>query len=101
MGFRFYACAPGRSDECPSDREYQSMPIRRVAEHPLSLTGESVLSKLGRVPTAVLRTVAVWSRRSRERRELCELLTDDRLLADIGITRDQALREAAKPFWRS
>lgn len=24
---------------------------------------------------------------------------DDRLLADVGLTREQALREAAKPFW--
>ena len=25
---------------------------------------------------------------------------DDRLLADIGLTREQAEREARKPFWR-
>jgi uncharacterized protein YjiS (DUF1127 family) len=25
---------------------------------------------------------------------------DDRMLADIGITREQAEREARKPFWR-
>jgi uncharacterized protein YjiS (DUF1127 family) len=76
------------------------MPIRRVAEHPLSLAGEALPSEVRRVTGAVLRTVAVWSRRSRERRELRELLTDDRLLADIGITRDQASREAVKPFWQ-
>lgn len=26
---------------------------------------------------------------------------DDRLLADVGLTREQARREAAKPFWMS
>jgi uncharacterized protein YjiS (DUF1127 family) len=77
------------------------MPTRRVAERPLSVPGEPLFSKVRRLTIATLRTVAVWSRRSRERRELCELLTDDRLLADIGITRGQALREAEKPFWRS
>jgi hypothetical protein len=26
---------------------------------------------------------------------------DDRLLADVGISREDALREARKPFWRT
>ena len=34
---------------------------------------------------------------SRQRRALADL--DDRLLRDIGLTRRQAEREAAKPFW--
>ena len=29
-----------------------------------------------------------------------ELAEDKHLLADIGLTREQALDEAAKPFWR-
>ena len=44
---------------------------------------------------AWIRTIA---RRYRERR-LLEVL-DDRSLCDIGISRSQALAEAAKPFWR-
>lgn len=36
--------------------------------------------------------------RRRGRRELREL--DARLLRDVGISREQALREADKPFWR-
>jgi hypothetical protein len=28
-------------------------------------------------------------------------IADDRLLLDIGITREQAEREASKPFWMS
>ena len=35
--------------------------------------------------------------KSRQRRELAVL--DARLLEDIGITRADALKEAAKPFW--
>jgi len=37
--------------------------------------------------------------RQRQRRALLEL--DDRLLADIGITREQAQAEGRKPFWLS
>ncbi len=36
-------------------------------------------------------------RHRRQLRDLVEL--DDRLLADIGVTREQALREAARPYW--
>ncbi len=41
--------------------------------------------------------VRTWLQRSRQRRALAEL--DDRMLCDIGVTRLQAQREAAKPFW--
>ena len=43
-----------------------------------------------------------WLERSRRRQALRELARlDDRLLADVGLTREQALREAAKPVWRA
>lgn len=42
----------------------------------------------------------VWVQRSRERKELTELVNDDHLLNDIGVSRLDALHEAAKPFWR-
>jgi uncharacterized protein YjiS (DUF1127 family) len=39
--------------------------------------------------------------RAQTRRALRELAHHDRrLLADIGLTPDDALREASKPFWR-
>jgi len=41
--------------------------------------------------------VSTWLQRSHQRRALAEL--DDRMLRDIGLTRLQAQREAAKPFW--
>ena len=38
------------------------------------------------------------SERSRQRQALAEL--DDHFLKDIGVTRQQAIAEAAKPFWK-
>jgi uncharacterized protein YjiS (DUF1127 family) len=38
--------------------------------------------------------------RSAERLPLRELAQEGRLLADIGLNRQQALSGAAKPFWR-
>ena len=60
-----------------------------------------------------LRRVVVWSmsnlrksfrlisgtcERRRQRRKLREL--EDRMLNDIGVSREDAVREARKPFWR-
>lgn len=45
-----------------------------------------------------LRAIGACIERRRQRRVLASL--DDRLLADIGITRIDAAQEAAKPFWR-
>ena len=50
--------------------------------------------------SACLNKVADWILCSGERRALRELVDDKRLLNDIGLTREQALREADKPFWR-
>jgi uncharacterized protein YjiS (DUF1127 family) len=48
-----------------------------------------------------LRTLEVWIDRSHQRRQLGELAElNDYLLRDIGMSREEALREAAKPFWR-
>jgi uncharacterized protein YjiS (DUF1127 family) len=42
--------------------------------------------------------VRCWIDRSRQRQALLEL--DENQLADIGLSRDEALRESHKPFWR-
>jgi uncharacterized protein YjiS (DUF1127 family) len=47
-----------------------------------------------------LKTVGTWLVRAAERRALRELAQEGSLLSDIGLTREQALREASKPFWR-
>ncbi|MFL6818164.1 MAG: DUF1127 domain-containing protein [Bradyrhizobium sp.] len=41
-----------------------------------------------------------WLERQDERIALREIADDAHLLNDLGLTRDEALREAAKPFWR-
>lgn len=46
------------------------------------------------------RVVQVWAERRGQRRTLGELADETHLLDDIGLTRAQALDEAAKPFWR-
>ena len=38
--------------------------------------------------------------RAAERRALRDLAQSGHLLSDIGLSREQALREASKPFWR-
>lgn len=46
----------------------------------------------------VLATLLLWQERAAQRRALRQLGAFE--LDDIGLTRAQALREAAKPFWR-
>jgi len=45
----------------------------------------------------LVQTLRTWLWRSRERHALARL--DNRLLADIGISKDEAMREAVKLFW--
>lgn len=47
---------------------------------------------------SLVRLVAECYRRAASRRQLGEL--DARLLRDIGLSREAALQEARKPFWR-
>jgi uncharacterized protein YjiS (DUF1127 family) len=49
----------------------------------------------------LLDTLRVWNERSRQRHAL-RLLSErnDYLLRDIGLSQDEAFREAAKPFWQ-
>lgn len=42
--------------------------------------------------------LATWQARARQRRQLLEL--DERLLADVGISRSAALATGRRPFWR-
>jgi len=49
----------------------------------------------------VLSTILrVWIARSRQRRALSRLIDDRHLLKDIGVSQEEALHEAEKPFWR-
>jgi uncharacterized protein YjiS (DUF1127 family) len=42
----------------------------------------------------------LWEERSRQRAALRDIADDPHLLADLGLTRDAALDQADKPFWR-
>ncbi len=57
------------------------------------------IARLARLPLAILQTLLVWQERDQQRRHLAAL--DDRLLSDVGISRADAVREAAVPFWRA
>jgi uncharacterized protein YjiS (DUF1127 family) len=41
-----------------------------------------------------------WLDRPLQRLALREIADDPHMLSDLGLSRDEALREAAKPFWR-
>jgi uncharacterized protein YjiS (DUF1127 family) len=57
-------------------------------------------ARLATLLAAVLATIAGWIDRRRQRRALADLAErDDYLLVDIGRTREEALREASRPFW--
>ena len=44
-------------------------------------------------------TLRTWHQRARTRRQLLTL--EDQLLADIGVSRADAVHEASKPFWQA
>ena len=51
-----------------------------------------------RLGLRLVTAVEDWLERSRQRRALLE--ASDHLLKDIGLSRAEAHREGAKPFWR-
>jgi uncharacterized protein YjiS (DUF1127 family) len=63
--------------------------------------GEHVSRRQRRASTLAigwLHNLQVWMRRSGQRKALAEL--NDYLLKDIGLSRAEALQEAATPFWQ-
>jgi uncharacterized protein YjiS (DUF1127 family) len=56
--------------------------------------------RLSRLIAGVHSTVGRWFARSRQRRALREIANDFHLLKDIGVSQEEAFREADKPFWR-
>jgi uncharacterized protein YjiS (DUF1127 family) len=49
---------------------------------------------------ALLHELSRWGERRRLRAALRDLAEDQHLLDDIGLTRQEAIDEATKPFWR-
>jgi uncharacterized protein YjiS (DUF1127 family) len=71
---------------------------------PLGATGtvsSGGVSTASRI-THCRRTIARWIARSRQRHALREIAEshDFHLLKDIGVSQEEAFREADKPFWR-
>jgi uncharacterized protein YjiS (DUF1127 family) len=77
-----------------------STPTSIPRQHPIAgFTAARHTQSAGQRHLAAI--IGLWLARSRQRRHLGELAEwDDHLLKDIGVSRDAALREAAKPFWR-
>lgn len=46
----------------------------------------------------IVKLVLHWFEVSKQRKHLAKL--DDRMLSDIGLSRDQAEAEISKPFWK-
>lgn len=65
----------------------------------LSIARNLIIWRLPRpAPQQLFARLALRASKARQRRALAEL--PDELLADIGLTRDEARREAARGFWR-
>ncbi len=64
----------------------------RALPRPLSL------ARPGRPVQRLVRLLRQWQQNARSRRQLASL--DDRLLADVGISRSEREVELSKPFWR-
>jgi uncharacterized protein YjiS (DUF1127 family) len=65
------------------------------ADRPLFAPAAAAIKAAGRY---IARMLYDWHARARDRAHLASL--DARLLNDMGLTRGDAMREGAKPFWR-
>jgi uncharacterized protein YjiS (DUF1127 family) len=74
--------------------------IRFEDVHPATAGARRVFARRAPVDAGarVLAKLGLWRRRKRDRARLADL--DDRMLADIGISRPEAEFLANKPFWR-
>jgi uncharacterized protein YjiS (DUF1127 family) len=65
-----------------------------------SIAGDfGLIGALAQTPSQVFGTLLVWQMRARQRARLANL--ERHRLEDMGITPEQAGREARKPFWRA
>jgi uncharacterized protein YjiS (DUF1127 family) len=69
---------------------------------PLIRTASDRRAQIKGLIVLICATVGRWMKRSRQRRALYEIAErdDHHLLKDIGVSREEAFREAGKPFWR-
>jgi len=79
------------------------MPTQLAARSVLTMgpsVVQSTLAKINSIARGPAWIFAIWCARSAERRALRDLAQEPHLLNDIGLSREQALREASKVFWR-
>jgi uncharacterized protein YjiS (DUF1127 family) len=82
--------------------EYFQMLSQLAARSALSMgpsVEQSTPAKMNSIVSRPASIFAMWCARSAERTALRELAQEPQLLNDIGLTREQALREATKLFW--
>jgi uncharacterized protein YjiS (DUF1127 family) len=81
-----------------STRIAHRLPFRDIARSAPSHSKARLRGLIAGTPS----TVGRWFVRSRQRRALREIAerNDFDLLKDIGVSREEALREADKAFWR-
>ena len=58
-----------------------------------------VVVQILRLPMSVLDTLLLWQERAGQRFRLAQM--DDRLLADMGLSRADVEHETSIPFWRA
>jgi uncharacterized protein YjiS (DUF1127 family) len=75
-----------------------ALPAMFTARTAIVAAAESRKRSLRDVLSALTALPLVWQQRAFERFHL--RCIDDRLLRDMGMTRQHAEREASKPFWR-
>ena len=78
-----------------SSRLPRPLPVSRAALLPERRAHTAQI--LRRYLRRAVRTIVLWADRAAQRRDLAAL--DDRLLHDIGKSREAARRESEKPFW--
>ena len=78
----------------------KSMIPATALRSPPSLGGDlGLIGSVAQAPARIFATLIAWQMRARERTRLARM--EAHRLDDMGLTREQAQHEAAKPFWRA
>ena len=71
--------------------------VPRIRAHADTRDTGDVIDLISKVARDALVLIEVWRETARQRRALSRL--DDRMLRDVGLTREQVMRELGRPFW--
>ncbi len=96
-------CSYFSTTTASSEARVEKAEQKKMSADPAALTGRTMLQRgawlIPSILTRLSTTIDVWIERSRQRHALGEMARNDHLLADIGLSFEQARREARKPFW--